>query len=312
MRRHLYRSVLLNRERKVETMLYGITSEELAHHYKETEVLRIYKEIGFDAIDYSYDMHAYPGSIYDQKNYAAYAKELRKVADVLGIRIHQMHAPLYHRRIDVEATKEEQLEEAFLKKMTIRGFEVAEILGCRYMVMHPRKLMHYGSQEAHDFAKAYNLQMYQEYADLARKHHVKIALENMFAYDPITHTPIDTVLRTAEEMVAYLKELPADVFVACLDSGHANVNGIDPAYMAEALGPYLKVLHVHDNYAALDQHLLCGLGTVDWNAFAKALKKIQFTGVVSLETCSMCEKLPKISCEDYARLAYHTITNIVK
>ena len=30
-------------------MYYGMTTEELAHHYSETDVLRIYKEIGFDA-----------------------------------------------------------------------------------------------------------------------------------------------------------------------------------------------------------------------------------------------------------------------
>ena len=123
-------------------MYYGMTTEELAHHYSETDVLRIYKEIGFDAVDYSYDMHAYEGSIYDQEDYVAYAKQLKAVADEVGIRIHQMHAPLYHRRIDVAATPEEKKQEAFLKKMTMRGFAVAELLGCNYMVMHPRKLLH--------------------------------------------------------------------------------------------------------------------------------------------------------------------------
>ena len=29
-------------------MYYGMTTEELAHHYSETDVLRIYKEIGFE------------------------------------------------------------------------------------------------------------------------------------------------------------------------------------------------------------------------------------------------------------------------
>lgn len=293
-------------------MYYGMTTEELAHHYSETDVLRIYKEIGFDAVDYSYDMHAYEGSIYDQEDYVAYAKQLKAVADEVGIRIHQMHAPFYHRRIDVAATPEEKKQEAFLKKMTMRGFAVAELLGCNYMVMHPRKLLHYGSAEAHAYAKEYNLAMYREYEELARKHHVKIALENMFAYHPITHTPVDTIFRTAEELLAYLQELSRDVFVACLDTGHANVNGIDPSYMAEVLGSYVEVLHVHDNYAALDQHLLCGLGTIDWKRFANTLKKIKFDGVVSLETCAMCEKLPKVSCVDYAHLAYHTITNLVK
>lgn len=63
--------------------------------------------------------------------------------------------------------------------------------------------------------------------------------------------PVDTVFRTAEEIVSYLEELNSDVFVACLDTGHANINGISAAHMVKVLNQHLKVLHVHDNYAAL-------------------------------------------------------------
>ena len=293
-------------------MRYGMTTEELSRSFSEQDILRIYKDIGFDAVDYSYDMHAYPNSVYDQDDYLAYAKMIKRTADDAGISIHQMHAPLYHHRIDLPFTEEDQQEELFLKKMTIRGFEVAEALGCHYMVMHPRKLLHYDQIGAKEQVRSYNLQMFREYEELARKHNVQIALENMFAYHPVTHTAVDTVFRTAEEIVSYLDELNSDVFVACLDTGHANINGLSPAHMVKILDKYLKVLHIHDNYATLDQHMLCGYGTIDWKAFTQSLHDINFDGVVSLETCGMCENIPEISCKDYASLAFRTISNLVK
>ena len=35
-------------------MKYGITTEELSRSYCEQKILKVYKEIGFDAVDYSY------------------------------------------------------------------------------------------------------------------------------------------------------------------------------------------------------------------------------------------------------------------
>ena len=40
-------------------MKYGITTEELSRSYCEQKILKVYKEIGFDAVDYSYDIHAF-------------------------------------------------------------------------------------------------------------------------------------------------------------------------------------------------------------------------------------------------------------
>lgn len=293
-------------------MRYGITTEELSRSFSERDMMSVYGRIGFQAVDYSYDSHAYPGSVYDQDSYLDYAKQIKAAAEHAGIKIHQMHAPLYHRRIDVPPTQEDQIHEEFLRKMTLRGFEVAEALGCQYMVMHPRKLLHYDDLNAKKIERDYNIKMFKEYEAIAKRYHVHIALENMFAYHPVTHMPIDTALRTAEEIVSYLEELDSDVFVACLDTGHANINGFSAAQMVKILHKYVKVLHIHDNYAALDQHMLCGYGTIDWEAFSQALHDINFKGVVSLETASMCEKLPEISCKHYAELAFCTVSNLVK
>lgn len=290
----------------------SITTDQLHLCMSEEKALEVYRQIGFKAVDYSYDSHAFYGSCYDRDDYLEYAATLREAADRAGIKIGQMHAPLYHRRIDVAPSEAQKKEEELLEKLTHRAFEVAEVLGCPYMVMHPRKFLHYEKEEVRQEARRYNIAMFRSFDALAKKHHVKIALENMFAYDAATHLPIDTTFQTAEEIVSYIEELNSDSFVACLDTGHAHINGIAPSHMIRVLGKYLKVLHVHDNYQAMDQHLLCGYGTICWEEVLQALRDIDYEGTFSLETISMCERIPVQACLECVRFQYQVVSQLVK
>ncbi len=52
-------------------------------------------------------------------------------------------------------------------------------------------------------------------------------------------------------------------FGICLDIGHANCySNHSPLAWAEALAPYLRHIHVHDNDGTRDMHLACGKGTI--------------------------------------------------
>ena len=293
-------------------MKKGITTEELSYSFTEEEAIQKYAEIGFDALDYSYDMYAYSGSPYDCDDYLDYAKKIKRIADENQIRINQLHAPLYHHRLDKPMSDKEAKEEQLLKKLTFRSFEVAHILDCHYIVMHPRKFSNYKTQEDHLSLRKYNIDMFRDWIPYAKKYNVKIAIENMFVLDSKTHTAADTALRTAEEIVSYIEELGSEYFVACLDTGHANINGIDPSYMAKVLGNHLKVLHINDNYANMDQHLICGFGTIDWHRFISTLKEIEFDGVFSLETNGMIANLDHLACEDCVRFEYQVINKILE
>ena len=67
-------------------MKRGITTEELSYQFKdEKKAIEAYAAIGFDALDYSYDMYAYPGSPYALDSYLEYAKEIKKVADTFRV-----------------------------------------------------------------------------------------------------------------------------------------------------------------------------------------------------------------------------------
>ena len=49
---------------------------------------------------------------------------------------------------------------------------------------------------------------------------------------------------------------------------------------------------MHDDKKRQDNHLFPYLGDVDWSAFIKGLREIQFKGVISLET-EIPEKMPE-------------------
>lgn len=74
-----------------------------------------------------------------------------------------------------------------------------------------------------------------------------------------------------------------------LDTGHLHLTGNDMYAGIRCLSDDLRLIHVHDNNRVYDQHRIPGTGTVDWEAFRKGLRDIDFTGVVVIEIndCSL-------------------------
>jgi len=72
----------------------------------------------------------------------------------------------------------------------------------------------------------------------------------------------------------------------CIDVGHANVRGDDPAGL-ELRGPLC--LHVHDNSGVRDEHLPPGCGGVDWEKWRRVAKLAGF--VVVEAHCSLAPRL---------------------
>ena len=68
----------------------------------------------------------------------------------------------------------------------------------------------------------------------------------------------------------------------CYDIGHNNCFDPDYDYL-EKYGDKLICLHLHDNMGEKDDHTLNKYGNINWNAFAKKLKKINYTGNLDYE-----------------------------
>lgn len=85
-----------------------------------------------------------------------------------------------------------------------------------------------------------------------------------------------------EDLRRLVDDYPATVGI-CLDTGHANNNGLDPADEARIAGERLIALHMQDTDAAEDRHWPPGLGSINWRRVGAALIEIGFDGAWTFE-----------------------------
>ena len=146
-----------------------------------------------------------------------------------------------------------------------------------------------------------NRDFYSRLIPYAKDAGVKIAVENMFNTDPILKRYCPTVVSTGEELCAYIDRLndiaQEELFVACLDVGHALITGDTPEHMMRQLGDRLQVLHIQDNDGIRDAHTMPYMGKINWDEVAKVLQEIHYIGTFNLEADNTFRRVGK-ECDD--------------
>jgi len=102
-----------------------------------------------------------------------------------------------------------------------------------------------------------------------------ICIENVYERDPM-------ILRRLVDGVN------SPMIGFCFDTGHYNIFSRSPLeFWIETLTPYLKQLHIHDNWGENDQHLPPGEGSFPFEKLGTLLNKKNIAPVVTLETHSI-------------------------
>ena len=134
-----------------------------------------------------------------------------------------------------------------------------------------------------------------EIATYAKDGPTRICLENLGK---------DSGVRDAAEITRVIDTLGMSNVAACLDTGHANMEGLDSAEFVRGLGPALKALHIADNLGTSDDHMLpYGRGTVNWTETMIALREIGYSGLFNFEVPgeNRCPEPVRLAKLDYAR-----------
>ncbi len=105
---------------------------------------------------------------------------------------------------------------------------------------------------------------------------LRIACENLMSRG--TARP----LCRAEQLRAFIDPYPASVGI-CLDTGHAVVNGLNPASEARAAGDRLIATHLQDTDGVEDRHWVPGAGLINWGELTSTLRQINYTGLWTFE-----------------------------
>ena len=213
--------------------------------------------IGFEGLDMALDYWTEPGSPFMGDGYRKWAYELRKHTEKTGVPYTHAHAP----------------GEAGNDSTVIRAIEAAAILGAGYIVIHPVFRENGEIIKAADRFIAVNAEAYGACIEAAEKYGVVVLSENLLwgaSTDP----------RVISELV---NKLDSPYFGWCFDTGHANCFDIPPSVLRECACAPLS-LHIQDNNGAgMDEHLIPGDGTVDWDGVVENLRAVGYTGDCVLE-----------------------------
>lgn len=210
-----------------------------------------------------------------------------EAARAAGIENAQAHAPFPSWLPFCRETNRKLIE---VFKNTVRG---CDLIGCRRLVVHP----FYAGPSFRLFKGLdlkRNLEHYARLIPVAKEYGVTICLENMIAHG-FTKKLLPGACGRPEEAIRYVDELNAlagqRLFGFCFDTGHAHACRVDIPQALRTLGERIVALHIHDNDGLSDQHLAPGMGTVDWDAFARGLGEINYQGAISFETFNLFSRV---------------------
>lgn len=186
----------------------------------------------------------------------------------------QSHLPYYDLRISAEELDDE-MEDAIL-----RSIETSGKIGCPWCVYHPRSAVNDGFRS--DKALEINRKIIAKYLECSEKYDTGIALENLpiFGFYPMMPFYTSDWSDLLELTLSFNSERAG----ICWDVGHANMMHMNQADAISAIGTKLKCTHIHNNFAARDDHLTPDQGNADWEGIMTAFKKSGYKGPLTLET----------------------------
>ncbi len=194
--------------------------------------------------------------------YLSFVRKLKQIGLDNGIVCNQAHAPypVYCPPI---------------RDYLMRAIECAAEAGAQICVIHPDN----------NASPEENAKMYRQLLPFAKSCGVKIATENMWNRDPVTQKLTVAACATPKSFCDHIDVVNDPDFVACLDVGHAELEGMgtSAAEMILALGHRLQALHLHDNDHISDLHLRPFDGSVHFPSVVDALKKIGYRGWFTME-----------------------------
>lgn len=250
-------------------MRLSVETYILREMFSDESALRMIREAGFDAFDYSFYWVS-DGTDMLRQDFLQRASLLRRLADDLGLFCNQAHAPFemeYGDAFDLTNTNYLRL---------VRCLEFAAVLGAEQVIVHAIKD---DLPEDVDFF-SYNRRFYDSLIPWCERFSIRVCVENLFNWEdraiPVLCDPM--------EHQAFVRELESPWIGICIDVGHSAITGYKPQDVLSVMDPQrLWALHIHDNDGILDQHLLPGEGILDWDAVTHALGSIGYRGDFTFE-----------------------------
>ena len=188
----------------------------------------------------------------------------RQLADE-GLAI-TVHAPF----MDLNPGALEPLVRDATRQRWMETLEVADLLQARLVVLHPGfDRWRYGGQ-SQPWIEAC-LEFFPPLLEQATRQQCLLVLENIFEETP-------------ETLVAVLKKLDSPWLGHCFDAGHWRLFAKQSMEQWFAsLAPWIRHLHVHDNFGDRDAHMAVGEGDIDFDKLFRLVATLKTPPTITLE-----------------------------
>ncbi len=251
-------------------MLFAQYTGRLDKRFGIEKSVNMLADAGFPAVDITMDNLQSPTFSDDWR---ALADLLLGIAKERGIKYIQAHAPVGKWDYYIDS----------VIPMIPTYLEFVGALGIPNIVVHPIMRGVYYHDRERMFEE--NVEFYKSIAPAAKKHGVRIAIENMWDRHKITKRIVDCVGADPHELVRMYETLnDPDAFTICLDIGHVALCGREPEDAVRVIGgERLGCIHAHDNDYVEDMHTLPGFSKINYDRVCRALGEINYRGCFTLE-----------------------------
>lgn len=195
----------------------------------------------------------------------------------LGVEVPQCHATI---TADV-ASPDACRREADLAAIH-RDIDICAELGVRNIVIHPGGTEAYPDRATLEAVTSHRLKAFAELAAHCERVGTRMAIENMCdGGGGVWGKRKFGAL--VEEILDLIEQIGSPALGVCLDTSHANIQGLNQPEAIRACGDRLIALHISDNDGSGDQHRTPGYGSVDMAGIVAALKEVGFAWNFNLE-----------------------------
>lgn len=255
-----------------------MTDPETGRRYSPLKTMTDLKTAGYDSVDVNLWSLCGEGKPLSGDGWERVVEEIGAATAEAQLPVWQTHGDVYS---GTEWDDPAFPYRAKRHENVLRCIEASRRLGADCMVLHPFNLAHaplYSKEKNRDACIAY----LAPYIEAAKKAGVRIAVENMIDFGRRHRRYCAGDVYELIDLVDTVNDPAVGI---CIDTGHANISGMDPAAAIRAAGKRLYAIHVNDNdsKAGLDQHLTPFFGDINWPDVMHALREIGYAGHFTYE-----------------------------
>ena len=259
----------------------GLSCGDIVKRYGIDKGFEICKKNGFDAVDFALGPYKIGDAIYGGSDdaFEEHFDKIKRKAQEFEIEISQTHGRCGTYFPDDEEHNK-MIDE--INKLDLRA---TSILGAPSCVIHFINNSRWGKQPPELLHKVCG-EMFDKLIPYIEKYKVSLAMET-FGGARIKGFSIRDLFADPTEFMRQFNRLDSQYKTICVDTGHTHGAEIfwvpAPEDIIRIFGKNVTILHLHDNHGETDDHLLPGMGNINWPAVFDALDDIDYRGVYNFE-----------------------------